>query len=269
MKGPKLSKTPVDLKNGESHFQVVPRKEGMRKKVRQLKINVGIEHGVKLGLLINKQVAIPIFSLIGSEVKSGTRLGHDEQNTEVRNYRKRNYFGLTLLDDGINDTECYKEAIFYAVFLCMEAGSLEETDDMSFLPAVGEDSHSKKMRRHHPLLAFYGWENKAKLSPLNWIGNKAVCCWEKQDEKYKESEKMELSRNWGALGLRMVSSKNQTYWEPVTGICQHSCKLSAIGILLRGGLCSTQLPYSPCISHLWRCFVSGIYRVAHRFEPLP
>eukprot|EP01018_Ginkgo_biloba_P019251 Gb_14035 [translate_table: standard] len=104
VKGTELSKTPVDLKDGEWHLKVVPWEGGLREQVRQLKINAGIE----LGLV--------------------------SQNTEVPNYWERNSFGVTLLADGTNDTgnRVYKEGIFEPVFLCMEVGSLEEMVESPF-----------------------------------------------------------------------------------------------------------------------------------------
>eukprot|EP01018_Ginkgo_biloba_P031734 Gb_23004 [translate_table: standard] len=55
--------------------------------------------------------------------KSGARIVHDEQITEVPNYKERNSIGLALLTNVTNDIRCYKEGICEPIFLCMKAGS--------------------------------------------------------------------------------------------------------------------------------------------------
>eukprot|EP01018_Ginkgo_biloba_P028249 Gb_17415 [translate_table: standard] len=91
-------------------------------------------------------------SLIGSAVKTGIGLGHDEQNAEVPNYRERNSFGLTLQADGTNDMECYKEGIFDPAFLCMKDGSCRSFLSASKCIKVFANQALGKMKLHEEVI---------------------------------------------------------------------------------------------------------------------
>lgn len=110
---------------GSKHWE-----EGLRERVKQLKVNAGIEPGADLGPVISKQAKNRICNLIESGVKSGARLVHDGRGIEVPNYKEGNFIGPTILSDVTSDMECYKEEIFGPVLLCMEAGNLEEAIDI-------------------------------------------------------------------------------------------------------------------------------------------
>eukprot|EP01018_Ginkgo_biloba_P016828 Gb_34278 [translate_table: standard] len=81
-----------------------PSVKGQREHARQLKVNVCIEFGVDLGLVISKQAKCHICSLIASGVKNGARFVHDGRSIEIANSKEGNFVGLTILVNVTNDT---------------------------------------------------------------------------------------------------------------------------------------------------------------------
>ena len=92
--------------------------EKLAPKVRDLSIGNGLEPGIEMGPLINKEHRRKVKEYINSGVAQGASLVVDGQSIKVKNHENGYFLGGCLFDNVTTDMSIYKEEIFGPV-LCI------------------------------------------------------------------------------------------------------------------------------------------------------